>query len=188
MGRKDFGAKPLTLPQPVFIIASYDEDGIPCAMNAAWCGISEENQISMCLSAGHKSVKNILKKKAFTVSMADARHVAACDYFGMVSGNQVKNKPEAAGLTVTPSGRVDAPVINELAVCVECRLISYDEETCIMKGEIVNVSVDENALTDGKPDIRKIQPIAFDPFNNAYHVLGERVGTAWGSGKELMGG
>ena len=87
--RKNFGAKPLSYPQPVFIIATYGEDGTPDAMNAAWGGISEMNEISMCLSAGHKTVKNILKRRAFTVSMADADHVVACDYVGIVSGNKV---------------------------------------------------------------------------------------------------
>ena len=186
MARKDFGAKPYTYPQPVLIIASYDEDGTPCAMNAAWGGISEADEISMCLSANHKTTTNILKSRAFTISMADAAHVAACDYFGIATGNKVKNKIEAAGLTVTKSARVNAPIINELAVCLECELISYNEETCIMKGKILNVSVDESAMTDGKVDVAKVQPITFDPFNNTYHVIGEQVGSAWGSGKALM--
>ena len=186
MARKDFGAKPFTYPQPVLIIASYDEDGTPCAMNAAWGGISEMNEISMCLSPEHKTVKNILKSRAFTVSMADAAHVKACDYFGIATGNKVKNKIEAAGLTVSKSRNVNAPIINELAVCVECRLISYNEDSCIMKGEIINVSVDEAAMTDGKVDVSKVQPITFDPFNNTYHVIGMQVGTAWHSGKELL--
>lgn len=186
MSRTDFGPKPYSFPQPVFIIASYDADGTPCAMNAAWCGISEANEVSMCLSAGHKSTKNILNKKAFTVSMADAKHVAECDYFGMATGNRVKDKLAAANMTVTKSSLVDAPIINELAVCMECRLISYDENTCIMKGEIVNVSVDDSAMTDGKVDVSKVAPITFDPFNNAYHVVGEKVGDAWGSGKKFM--
>ena len=81
---------------------------------------------------------------------------------------------------------MNAPIINELAVCMECRVISFDQETCILKGEIVNVSVDESALTDGKVDVSKVAPICFDPFNNAYHVIGEKVGDAWGSGKGLM--
>ncbi len=80
--RKNFGAKPYTYPQPVLIIAAYDENGTPDAMNAAWGGISDDTQISMCLSAGHKTVKNIQARKAFTVSMADAAHVGACDYVG----------------------------------------------------------------------------------------------------------
>lgn len=118
--------------------------------------------------------------------MADAKHVAECDYFGIASGNNVKDKLAVAGLTVTKSELVDAPIINELAVCVECRLISYDADSCIMKGEIVNVSVDEAALTDGKVDVAKVAPITFDPFNNAYHVIGEKVGDAWGDGKKFM--
>ncbi len=186
MSRKNFGAKPYSFPQPVFIIASYDENGIPCAMNAAWCGISGATEVTMCISAGHKSTKNILDKKAFTISMADAKHVAECDYFGIATGNKVENKLEAAGMTVTKSENVDAPIINELAVCMECKMVSYDPESCIMKGEIVNVSVDESALTDDKVDVSKVAPITFDPFNNTYHVVGEKVGNAWESGKKFM--
>ena len=186
MSRKNFGAKPYSFPQPVFIIASYDENGVPCAMNAAWCGISEATEVTMCISPNHKSTKNILKKKAFSISMADARHVSECDYFGIATGNKVKDKLEAAGMTVTKSENVDAPIINELAVCMECKLISYDSETCIMKGEIVNVSVDESALTEDKVDVSKVAPITFDPFNNAYHVIGEKVGDAWSSGKKFL--
>lgn len=107
--RKNFGAKPYTYPQPVLIIASYDENGTPDAMNAAWGGISDDTQISMCLSAGHKTVKNILKRKAFTVSMADAAHVAACDYVGIISANDVPDKLEKAGFHTTRSEFVDAP-------------------------------------------------------------------------------
>lgn len=87
MSRKNFGAKPLTYPQPVFIIATYDENGNADAMNAAWGGISEGDELSLCLSAGHKTVKNLLKTGAFTVSMADAKYVAECDYVGIVSAN-----------------------------------------------------------------------------------------------------
>ena len=185
MARKDFGAKPLTYPQPVLIIASYDENGVPDAMNAAWGGISESNEISMCLSEGHKTVKNILSRKAFTVSMADAAHVVECDYVGIESGNQVANKVEKAGFTVEKSERVDAPIINELAVCLECKFKSYDPETCRMVGEIINVSVDESVMTDGKVDVDKVAPITFDPFNNAYHVLGANVGNAFADGAKL---
>lgn len=185
MARKNFGAKPLCYPQPVLIIASYDENGTADAMNAAWGGISEANEISMCLSAGHKTVKNILAKQAFTVSMADAAHVVACDYVGIESANKVPDKIKKAGFTTTKSALVDAPIINELAVCLECRLKSYDPESCRMVGEIVNVSVDEAAMTDGKVDTAKVAPITFDPFNNAYHVLGEKVGNAFADGAKL---
>lgn len=184
--RKNFGAKPYTYPQPVLIIASYDENGTPDAMNAAWGGISDDTQISMCLSAGHKTVKNILKRKAFTVSMADAAHVTACDYVGIVSANDVPDKLEKAGFHTTRSEFVDAPLIDELPMTLECRLVSYDEESCRMVGEIVNVSAEESVLDEnGKIDPGKLQPITFDPVNNAYLKLGEKVGNAFRDGLAL---
>lgn len=184
--RKNFGAKPYTYPQPVLIIASYDENGTPDAMNAAWGGISDDTQISMCLSAGHKTVKNILKRKAFTVSMADAANVAACDYVGIVSANDVPDKLEKAGFHTTRSEFVDAPLIDELPMALECRLVSYDEESCRMVGEIVNVSAEESILDEnGKIDPGKLQPITFDPVNNAYLKLGEKVGNAFRDGLAL---
>ena len=184
--RKNFGAKPYTYPQPVLIIASYDENGTPDAMNAAWGGISDDTQISMCLSAGHKTVKNILKRKAFTVSMADAAHVAACDYVGIISANDVPDKLEKAGFHTTRSEFVDAPLIDELPMALECRLVSYDEESCRMVGEIVNVSAEESVLDErGKIDPGKLQPITFDPVNNAYLKLGEKVGNAFRDGLAL---
>ena len=184
--RKNFGAKPWTYPQPVFILATYNEDGTPDAMNAAWGGISDDTQISMCLSAGHKTVKNILKRKAFTVSMADAAHVAACDYVGIISANDVPDKLEKAGFHTTRSEFVDAPLIDELPMALECRLVSYDEESCRMVGEIVNVSAEESVLDEnGKIDPQKLQPITFDPVNNAYLKLGEKVGNAFRDGLAL---
>lgn len=184
--RKDLGAKPYTYPQPVFIIGSYDEDGAPDAMNAAWGGISDDTQISLCLSAGHKTVKNILKAGAFTVSMADEAHMVACDYVGIVSGNDVPDKFARAGFHAVRSERVNAPIIEELPMTLECRLVSYDEESCRMVGEIVNVSVDESVLSeDGKIDISRLRPISFDPVSNAYHVIGEKVGDAFRAGTAL---
>lgn len=184
--RKNFGAKPLTYPQPVFMIATYDENGIPNAMNAAWGGISEENELSICISAGHKTTKNLLARGAFTVSMADADHVAACDYVGIVSANDVPDKFAKAGFHVVKSEFVDAPLIAELPMAVECRLKSYNAETCILIGEIVNVSADERVLSgEGKVDPMKLRPITFDPMNNAYHVLGEKVGNAFRDGLKL---
>lgn len=184
--RKNFGAKPLTYPQPVFIIATYGEDGTPDAMNAAWGGISEMKEISMCLSAGHKTVKNILNRKAFTVSMAEAGHVAACDYVGLVSGNKVPDKFSKAGFHATKSEFVDAPLIDELSIAVECVLKDYDPDTCILRGEILNVSVDERVLDEnGNVDAAKVAPIIFDPFNNDYLKVGEKVGNAFSDGKLL---
>ena len=140
----------------------------------------------MCLSAGHKTVKNILKRKAFTVSMADAAHVTACDYVGIVSANDVPDKLEKAGFHTTRSEFVDAPLIDELPMTLECRLVSYDEESCRMVGEIVNVSAEESVLDEnGKIDPGKLQPITFDPVNNAYLKLGEKVGNAFRDGLAL---
>ena len=184
--RKNFGAKPYLYPQPVLIIATYGEDGTPDAMNAAWGGISDENRISICLSAGHKTVRNILARKAFTVSMADVDHVVACDYVGIVSGNSVPDKFERAGFHAARSAFVDAPLIEELPMALECRLISYDEETEVMVGEIVNVCADEGILNgEGKIDPDKLRPIAYDAPNHAYLALGERVGSAFQDGQKL---
>lgn len=188
MSRKNFGPKPLSYPQPVWILGTYDENGVPNAMNAAWGGISEMNEIYVCLSPGHKTCSNFARTGAFTVGMADAAHVAGCDYVGIATGNKTPDKFARAGFTATPSALVNAPIINELAVCMECRVIAFDRNSCILRGEIVNVSVDESALTDGKVDVSKVAPICFDPFNNAYHVIGEKVGDAFGSGKVLLRG
>lgn len=184
--RKNFGAKPWTYPQPVFILATYGEDGIPDAMNAAWGGISEANQLTMCISAGHKTTANILARRAFTVSMATADQVVACDYVGMASGNSVPDKLSKAGFHTTRSDFVDAPLIDELPMALECRLISYDPESCRLVGEIVNVSADESVLdAGGKIDPDKLQPITFDPIHNAYRKLGEKVGNAFSDGAAL---
>ena len=184
--RKNFGAKPHLYPQPVLILAAYDENGVPCAMNAAWGGISGGSEISMCISAGHKTTKNILERKAFTVSMATADHVAACDYVGIVSGNKEPDKFAKAGFHATKSEFVDAPLIDELPMALECRLISYDPESCRLVGEIVNVSADESVLDEnGKVDAGKLRPITYDPMNHHYLVLGEKVGQAFHDGMTL---
>ena len=184
--RKSFGPKPLLYPQPVLMIATYDEDGTPDVMNAAWGGITEENEITICMGASRKTAKNLQKRGAFTVSMADAAHVVACDYLGVVSANKVPDKVARAGLHVTHSELVDAPVIDELPLALECRVISYDTETCRLVGEIVNVSCDEAYLNEkGQVDPAKLRPITFDPFNNQYLVLGECVGQAFHDGLAL---
>ena len=184
--RKNFGAKPWTYPQPVLILATYGSDGTADAMNAAWGGISEADEISICISEEHKTTANILDRKAFTVSMATVEQMVACDYVGIASANSVADKFEKAGFHAVKSEFVDAPLIEELAVCVECKLKSYDEETCRLVGEIVNVSVDERVLDEeGQVDISKVQPISFDPFNNNYVALREIVGKAFHDGAAL---
>ena len=184
--RKNFGAKPICYPQPVFILAAYDENGIPNAMNAAWGGISEDQEVSICISADHKTTLNILEKKAFAVSMATADQMVACDYVGIISGNKVPDKFEKAGWHATKSQFVDAPLIDELPMAMECELISYDPESCRLVGRIVNVSADASVLNEkGKVDPMKLRPITFDPMNNAYLVLGEKVGNAFKDGLQL---
>ena len=185
MGRTNYGPKAYSLPQPVWIIATYDEDGTPDAMNAAWGGISGADQVTLCLTPSHKTCKNFAKTGAFTISMAEEQYAEACDYVGMVSADKVPDKFAKAGFTAVKSERVNAPIINELAVCMECKVISFDQDSCIMRGEIVNVNVDDRVLTDGKVDVSKIRPMAFDPFNNSYHVIGEKLGDAWNLGKSI---
>ena len=135
--RKNFGSKPVCYPQPVFIIGTYDENGTPDAMNAAWGGISEENEVSICISENHKTTENILVKKAFTVSMATADYVKECDYLGIVSGYKVPDKLDVCGFHTERSQFVDAPLIDELPMALECEMISYDPETCRLVGQIV---------------------------------------------------
>ncbi len=184
--RKNFGVKPWVYPQPVFILAAYDESGRPNAMNAAWGGISEEDEISICLSAGHKTTQNIVARGAFTVSMATAAQVVSCDYVGIVSGNDEEGKMEKAGFHCVKSDFVDAPVIEELPMTLECRLIGYDEKTCILRGKIMNVSADESILDErGKIDAEKLCPITFDPVQNTYRMIGEKVGNAFRDGLKL---
>ena len=184
--RKNFGAKPMCYPMPVYIIATYGADGTPNAMNAAWGGISEDTEISICVSAEHKTTENILARKAFTVSMATAQTLVACDYVGIVSGNKEPDKFAKAGFHATPSAFVDAPLIDELPMAVECELVSYDPETCRLVGRIVNVCADESILGEnGKVDVSKLQPITYDPMNHHYLVLGEQVGRAFRDGMAL---
>ena len=184
--RKNFGPKPMCYPMPVYIIGTYNEDGTPNAMNAAWGGISEEEEITICVDAGHKTAQNFMARKAFTVSMATAEYVAACDYVGIVSGNKVPDKFAKAGFHATRSLFVDAPLIDELPMALECEVVSYDPESCRLVGEIVNVSADESVLNEeGKVDTGKLQPITYDPMNHYYLALGEKVGHAFKDGFAL---
>lgn len=183
--RKNFGAKSWFYPLPVLIIGTYDEDGTPDAMNAAWGGLYDADKVVLCLSAGHKTTANIKAKGAFTVSFADAAHVAEADYVGLESANQVKDKLAKAGLHTTKSEYVDAPVIDEFPLSLECRLLIVTEDGNIV-GQIVNVSADERILgADGKIDSSLLQAISFDPVHNVYLKLGEKVGNAFQDGAKF---
>ena len=181
--RKNFGPKPMCYPMPVYIIATYNADGTPNAMNAAWGGITETEEITICVDSGHKTAENLQARKAFTVSMATVQQMAACDYVGIVSGNKEPDKFSKAGFHAVKSQFVDAPIIEELPMALECDVISYDEETCRLVGRIVNVCAEESILgEDGKIDAAKLQPITFDPVSHRYLALGEIAGQAFHDG------
>ena len=182
--RTNFGAKPWFYPLPVLIVGSYNPDGTADAMNAAWGGLYDADKVVLCLSRGHRTTSNILERKAFTVSVADAAHTIPADYVGMVSGNSEPDKMKKAGFHPSRASTVDAPLIDELPVALECKLLKMNEDGNII-GQIVNVSVDDTVLNaEGQIDPDVFQPISFDPANNIYRALGEKVGNAfWDGGK-----
>ena len=183
--RKNFGSKPWFYPLPVLIIASYDADGKADAMNAAWGGLYDDDLVELCLSEGHKTTKNIKEKGAFTISFGDVEHIAACDYVGIVSANHTSDKMEKAGFTTIKSAFVDAPVIEELPMCLECQLVRITEEGNII-GKIVNINAKEEVLgKDGLIDVNRLRPIVFDPVHNTYITLGEKAGNAFQDGNTL---
>jgi flavin reductase (DIM6/NTAB) family NADH-FMN oxidoreductase RutF len=183
-GRKNFGPNHalMTAPQPCVMIATWDKDHTPDVMMAAWAGQYDYKQIVVSMSK-HKTTENIEITGAFTVSFADVRTVAESDYLGLVSGSKVPDKVAKVGFTVTPSPNVNAPIINEYPLTLECKVVSWKDG--ILVGEVVNMSADESILTDGKVDLGKLQPIVFDAAANTYRALGEVVGQAWGSGKKF---
>lgn len=184
--RKDFGAKTFLYPMPVLLIGSYDENGVPNVMNAAWGGIYDTNKIGICLGKDHKTVKNILASGAFTVSMADEAHVVAADYVGIESANRVPDKFQKAGFHAERSPHVNAPIITELPMTLECTLVRYDETDEYMVGQIVNVSADEGILgEDGKISLEKFRPITYDSVHHGYYTLGNKVGNAFSDGEQL---
>ena len=184
--RKNFGPKTWLYPMPVLIIGTYDQNGNPNAMNAAWGGIYDTNQVMVCLADDHKTTDNIKKTEAFTVSFATAETVAACDYVGIVSANDLPDKFARAGFHAVKSEFVNAPIIEELPMTVECRLLKFNEDgICI--GEIVNVSAEERILDGaGKVDAKVLNPIVYDSAIHAYRSLGEKVGQAFSEGKKLL--
>ena len=184
-GRKNFGGQHalMTTPQPCVMIATWDKDHTPDVMMAAWAGQYDHNQIVVSLSK-HKTTDNLELTGAFTVSFADIHTIAESDYFGIVSGNDVPDKVARAGFTATPSPNVDAPIINEYPLTLECKVVSYADG--ILVGQVVNMSAAESILTDGKIDLGKLQPIVFDAAAMAYRSVGDIVGKAWGDGKVFM--
>ncbi len=174
-------------PMPVLMIATYNEDGSVNVMNAAWGTMQERGTVALNLSESHKTVQNIKARGAFTVSIADADHMVEADYFGVESGNQVPDKFARSGLTASRAETVDAPVINEFPLCLECKFIEYQdgEYGCGVIGQVVNVTADERVMADGKVDMSRVNAIAFDPYTHGYYKVTERVGEAFKDGLKL---
>ena len=174
-------------PMPVLMIATYNEDNSVNVMNAAWGTMQARNTVALQLTETHKTVKNIKARKAFTLSIADAAHVVQADYFGVTSGNKISNKFEKSGLTANKSEIVDAPVINEVPLCLECEFIEYqDNEYGVgVIGKVVNVTADEKVMIDGKLDMSLVNAIAFDPYTHGYYLVSKRVGEAFKDGLQL---
>ena len=188
-GRRNFSDKAVITPLPAIMIATWDENKNPDVMMAAWGGQCGPRHITFELSK-HKTTDNIRLKQAFTISFATKGDIVQSDYFGIVSGNDVPDKVAKAGFTITPSPNVDAPIINEYKLTLECKVVTFDEDEnggARVVGEIVNMSADESILDeDGNIDLGKLQPVIFDSAKNEYRVVGEKVGTAWGAGKTIQ--
>lgn len=185
--RKKIKTTEAIFPMPVLMIATYNEDESVDVMNAAWGMMLDRDYVVLNLTETHKTVKNIKQRKGFTVSIADAKHVVEADFFGVVSANTTPNKFEKSGLTATKSSYVDAPIINEFPICMECEFVEYqsDEYGCGVVGKVVNVTADEKVMTNGEVDISKVDAIAFDPYTHGYYKIGERVGNAFKDGFKL---
>lgn len=187
--RKNLGVQPALFPMPVTIIAAYDESGKVNPMNAAWAMISDMDKIALFIDEDHKTTKNIRQTKAFTVSIADVAHMDVADFFGIASGNKMNDKFERTGYHAVKSEFVNAPIITEFPVTLECELaeIVETENLHAIVGKIVNVSADESVLSEnGKIDPTKVNALIFDQFQSGYYSMGEKVGKAWNAGAEWM--
>ena len=174
-------------PMPVLMVATYNEDGSVNVMNAAWGTMQERDTVALNLTESHKTVKNIKARGAFTVSIADADHMVEADYFGIVSGNSAPDKFARSGLTASRAETVDAPVINEFPLCLECEFIEYQSNPygCGVIGKVVNVTADESVMVNGRIDMSLVNAIAFDPYTHGYYRVTERAGDAFKDGLKL---
>ena len=187
--KKDLGVKPYLFPMPVLMIATYGDDGTVDVMNMAWGGICAENMVSLNIDTDHKTAKNIKKRGAFTLSIADVPHIQAADFFGIASGNKMEDKFARSGLTAVKSEKVDAPVVQEFPLTLECKVVEDKMEVYghHVLGEIVGVLADESVLDEtGKVDASKLNAFVFDQFRSGYYAIGAKVGQAWHTGAPLM--
>lgn len=185
--RKSIKTTEAIFPMPVLIVATYNDDGTVNVMNAAWGTMVERDIVALNLTETHKTVQNIKNRRAFTVSIADAKHMVEADYFGIASGKTVDDKLSKTRLTATRSENVDAPVINEFPICLECEFIEYQDNTYGLGviGKVVNTTADESILRDGRVDVDAMEAIAFDPYTHGYYKVGGRVGNAFSDGKKI---
>ena len=182
--KQSVGKKPLIYPMPVLMIATYNDDGTVDLMNAAWGSVADYEKIAISLAEEHLTYKNILRNKAFTVAIGIKEYVTECDYVGIVSGNQIKDKFEKSGLHASKSDVVNAPIIDEFPLVIECTLSRVTEEGLVI-GDIVDTKVDDSIIKDGKIDLSKFHPITYDTTNHTYISLGEVVGKAFHDGLSI---
>lgn len=184
--KKNFGAKALLYPMPALILGTYDENDTPNAMVAAWGCVSDYDQVTVIVDASHKTLENVLKRKAFTVSIADAKHVVEVDYLGNISGNDQPDKTAKMGFHAAKGEFADAPVFAEFPVTLECELVCFDEEPERLIGRVLNLSIDDSILTDEKIDLTKFHPIVYDSHGHTYTTLGRQIGQAYEDYKKLL--
>ncbi|MBE6990677.1 MAG: flavin oxidoreductase [Ruminococcaceae bacterium] len=187
--KKDLGVRPYLFPMPVLMISTYNEDGTVDVMNMAWGGICASNKVALNLDETHKTSANLLRTGAFTLSVADLEHIREADYFGLVSSNDTPDKFERSGLHAVKSGKVDAPVVEEFPLTLECKVIEACDTISGFRvvGEIVGVLAEESILDDSdRVDPTCLNAFVFDQFRSGYYAIGEKVGQAWHTGRELM--
>ncbi len=185
--KKDINKKEGIFPMPVLMVATYNDDGTVNVMNAAWGTMVDRGIIALNLTETHKTVQNIKKRGAFTVSIADAAHVVEADYFGMATGKKVADKLAAAKMTAVKSSHVDAPIINEFPICMECEFIEFQGDAYGLGviGKVVNTCAEERVMKGDEVDVSLVEAIAFDPYTHGYYKVGERVGEAFEEGAKL---
>lgn len=187
--RKDLGVMPAVCPMPVLMVAAYDENGVVNVMNAAWGMTCAPDKIALFIDSTHKTTQNIMLTKAFTVSIADVQAMDEADFFGIATGNKMPDKFAVSGFHAQKSALVNAPVIDEFPLCMECELAEIIETDNVYAviGRLVNVNADEKVLdANGKVDPVKLNALIFDQFQSGYYAFGEKKGQAWNAGKELM--
>ena len=186
--RTDLGSQPALFPMPVVMVAAYDTDGTVQVMNAAWAQIAAPDKVALFIDEDHATTKAIRATGAFTVSIADVDHMDVADFFGIATGNKMADKFARSCYHATTSAHVNAPIIEEFPVCLECELAGVVDDLihCVV-GTIVNVSADERVVDEkGKIDPTAVNALVFDQFQSGYFAIGEQVGRAWNAGAPLM--